>query len=113
LTDLVKGKAASSDALLKKGDFDLPGFVEKIIRYQPGMVAFNGREAAKKVVSYLVRQDSGALGPIDLRIEKTSLYVLPSSSSSAADPKSFLPKHSKVDWWRALGSHVRKMQLPA
>jgi len=47
LTDIVKGRASSSDALLQRLDFDVPGFLAKIQKYKPFVVAFNGKEAAK------------------------------------------------------------------
>ncbi|MFA9401021.1 MAG: mismatch-specific DNA-glycosylase, partial [Acidobacteriota bacterium] len=46
LTDLVAGRAASSDGLLRAGDFDLPGFVERMEQNRPLVVAFNGGNAA-------------------------------------------------------------------
>jgi len=54
LTDVVKGKAASSDALLPSSDYDVPGFIAKIKSFKPFMVAFNGKQAAtrKALIAY-------------------------------------------------------------
>ena len=43
LTDLVPGRAASSDSALRPSDFDVAGFLSKIQRCSPKVVAFNGR----------------------------------------------------------------------
>jgi hypothetical protein len=42
LTDLVPTRAASSDARLKPGDYEVPSFVTKIEAFAPIVVAFNG-----------------------------------------------------------------------
>jgi len=48
LTDLAKKIAASSDRGL--GDkYDIAGFIEKMERYTPAVIAFHGKEAAKVV----------------------------------------------------------------
>jgi TDG/mug DNA glycosylase family protein len=105
LTDLVKTTAASSDSLLRPGDFDVPLFVAKIEAHRPVAVAFNGREAAKRVARFL-REPEPGLGPASWRVGESRVYVLPSSSGSSADPRHFAPKSSKADWWRELGRSV-------
>src|SRR5512134_3836170 len=49
LTDLVK-KRAAADTDLTDDDFDLDGFKERIAAHQPAMVAFNGKEAARRAL---------------------------------------------------------------
>lgn len=83
LTDIVPGRAASSDALLKPGDYDVPGFIEKIERYVPSVVAFNGEMAAAKVARHL-GQSKPAEGPGTWMIGEALVYRLPSSSSANA-----------------------------
>lgn len=48
LTDVVKGRASSSDALLRASDYDVPGFTAKIESHKPFVVAFNGKQAARE-----------------------------------------------------------------
>lgn len=106
LTDLVKGRASSSDSLLKKSDFDIPGFTKKIETFKPFVVAFNGKEAAKKVFHALGRGEP-QLGLADWTIGESRVYVLPSSSGSSADPAHYAPKSSKAECWREFGDWLR------
>lgn len=46
LTDLAKGKAGM-DANLSRSDFGREAFASKMHKYQPRIVCFNGKEAAK------------------------------------------------------------------
>jgi len=81
LTDLAKHHFGL-DKDLKKEHFDIENFESKILQFQPKIVCFNGKEAAKvyfglkttKLVSYGVQNKS---------IGKTSLYVAPSTSLQA------------------------------
>jgi TDG/mug DNA glycosylase family protein len=111
LTDLVKGRAASSDALLRGGDYDVPGFVAKIEEHKPFVVAFNGLEAARKVASFL-GHPAPSLGLAPWKIDESFVYVLPSSSGSSADPRNFAPKSSKQAWWQEFGRWLRKQRPP-
>jgi hypothetical protein len=83
LTDLVAGRAASSDGLLRAGDFDLPGFVERMEQNRPLVVAFNGGNAASRVARYLGHADPPE-GPIEWTVAGSPAYRLPSSSSANA-----------------------------
>lgn len=78
LTDLAKN-AAGIDNALSKRDFDRNGLREKILRYQPRVLAFVGTTAAKlflerKSVSYGWQKDY---------VGTTRLFVLPSTSGAA------------------------------
>jgi TDG/mug DNA glycosylase family protein len=103
LTDLVAGRAASSDSLLRPGDFDVPGFIERMEKYQPSVVAFNGREAAKRVARYL-KQPEPPEGPIKWPIAESLAYRLPSSSSANA-AGGYALKRQK---WAAFGEWLRR-----
>jgi TDG/mug DNA glycosylase family protein len=83
LTDLVAGRAASSDGLLRAGDFDLPGFVERMEQNRPLVVAFNGGNAATRVARYLGHADPTE-GPTGWMVAGSPAYRLPSSSSANA-----------------------------
>ena len=81
LTDLAK-HTHGMDKDLKSEDYDTVSFEEKILKNQPQIVCFNGKEAAKvflklkdtKQVSYGIQEKT---------IGKTKLYVAPSTSFSA------------------------------
>ncbi|HLP37050.1 mismatch-specific DNA-glycosylase [Lacibacter sp.] len=81
LTDIAKF-AQGVDAKLKSSDFDVMGFKEKIIKYQPKYVCFNGKEAAR--VFYSLKQTKNIKYGIQTDIiKKTKLFVAPSTSGSA------------------------------
>lgn len=77
LTDLVKERFGS-DGRLSSRDFDIGGFEAKINRYEPKTVAFNGKKAAG---AYLGRRVE--YGEQPERIERTAIFVLPSTSGAA------------------------------
>lgn len=56
LTDLVK-RRSGLDGDLERGDFDVPGFTEKIILNTPQVVCFNGKMAGKVFLG--IRKTSG------------------------------------------------------
>ena len=80
-TDLAKF-THGMDKSLKKEDHDPKGFEEKILKFQPEVVCFNGKEAAMiylktkttKEISYGLQQAV---------INKTKLFVAPSTSPTA------------------------------
>lgn len=102
LTDVVKGRASSSDSLLRSSDYDVPGFIEKMETFEPFTIAFNGKQAARKVFGFLKKVEP-QLGLADWTLGASRVYVLPSSSGSSADPKHYAPKSSKAEWWREFG----------
>lgn len=104
LTDLVPLRAASSDALLGPGDFDIPGFIERITERGPRVVAFNGEKAATKVARHL-GQPKPDEGPIDWRVGTSMAYRLPSSSAANATG-GYAAKRAK---WVAFGNWVAAM----
>ena len=106
LTDIAKGVAASADSRLAPGDFDVGGFLEKIERYGPVWVAFNGLEAPRVVARYLGERKP-RLGYTGFRASGARGFVLPSSSGTNANPRNFHPKASKADWWSDFGDEVR------
>lgn len=103
LTDLVPSKAASSDRLLTSRDFDIPNFIEKVERYRPKIIAFNGEMAAAKIAKHLGHTPP-AEGPIDWTLKHALLYRLPSSSSANATG-GYALKRSK---WDEFGCWVRE-----
>jgi len=96
LTDLAK-YAHGSDANLKPGDYDVPGFMKKIERCNPSFVAFNGKTAAEQV---LKRRVGYGLQPD--RISRSRVWVLP---STVAWPQNWDQRH-----WQALADAVLELR---
>lgn len=96
LTDLAKD-AQGMDKLLLKSDFANDKFKEKILMYQPAILAFTSKEAGKvylgkKTVYGLQSETIGA----------TRLWVLPSPSSAARSSWD-------ITVWQALADAVNKL----
>lgn len=93
LTDLCKHHAGT-DAQIPPDAFDAALFVEKIRHYQPSMVAFTSKNAARIVL--------GKQPDYGLQIEtigQTRLFVLPSPSGLAT-------RFFDIAVWRALASEI-------
>lgn len=108
LTDLVKHVAASSDSLLRGSDYDVPGFLATIDAFGPAVVAFNGKEAARRVFTAAGARRPG-YGLSEVRLGPARTFVLPSSSGAGADRRPLAPKASKDEWWCELGDLVRSL----
>lgn len=108
LTDLVKGRAASSDQLLRRADFDVPGFLARIERCAPLALGFNGKKAVHRVFDHLGLPEP-AFGPSTHRVGSSAVFVLPSSSGAGNDPRRFAP-HTKTEWWQQFGSWVETIE---
>jgi TDG/mug DNA glycosylase family protein len=83
LTDIVPNKAASSDALLRRGDYDVVGLVQKVEQFEPKIIAFNGEKAATRVARHL-KYLPPSEGPAHWTLGHALVYRLPSSSSANA-----------------------------
>jgi double-stranded uracil-DNA glycosylase len=81
LTDLVKHHFGM-DKDLKQEYFDTKSFEDKILKYQPQWVCFNGKEAARMYFN-LKKTNLVSYGLQNNCIGKTKLYVAPSTSSQA------------------------------
>lgn len=81
LTDLAK-HAHGVDAKVKKNDYDIIGFEEKLLLYKPDYVCFNGKKAAMLFLK-LKRTKYVKYGLQDKTIDKTKLYVATSTSANA------------------------------
>lgn len=80
LTDLVK-LTSGNDNVLVDDDFDIRGFKQKILKYQPKIVCFNGKKAAATYLDTKTKNISYGLMPNT--IGSTKLYCAPSTSGSA------------------------------
>jgi TDG/mug DNA glycosylase family protein len=79
LTDLVKYKSGS-DRTLSKNDYDVEAFRKKIEKYQPKVLGFNGKKAAK----VFLNMKNIKYGRQEQTIGNTLIYVLPSTSGLAS-----------------------------
>jgi len=95
LTDLVKGKHGT-DNKLKHSDFNIEELREKIIKFEPKVLAFNGKKASEvyfgKKVDYGMQKE---------KIGNTIIFVLPSTSGSA---RGFWNEK----YWRELAEFLKK-----
>jgi double-stranded uracil-DNA glycosylase len=90
LTDMVK-TASGSDAQLPRDADDVVGFIARIRRIQPGMVAFNGKRAA--AAFYGLPNAGLAYGPGMARADFPPVWILPSTSGAASGAWSPEPWH--------------------
>jgi double-stranded uracil-DNA glycosylase len=81
LTDLAKHHFGM-DKDLKSEYFDTKSFEDKIVNYQPKLVCFNGKEAAK--IYFNLKKTSEVMYGLQAKtIGSTKLYVAPSTSLQA------------------------------
>lgn len=81
LTDLAK-LAHGNDSRIKRNDFDIIGFEQKILNYQPKIVCFNGKKAASVYLG-LSTTTQVIYGLQQRTIGRSKLYVTPSTSGAA------------------------------
>ena len=98
LTDLVK-YAKGSDADLLSTDYDTRSFHDKIMEYQPLVVAFTSKTGGK---AYLQR--SVDYGHQPETIGKTKVYVLPSTSGRAS-------RYWNIKPWDELSKFLRACSI--
>jgi len=87
-TDVVK-RHSGMDRDLPAGAFDAARVRASIETHQPGILAFNGKAAAK---AFLGRTGIG-YGRQDVAIGRTAVWVLPSTSGAASGAWSIEPWH--------------------
>ena len=78
LTDIVKGQAGS-DGEIDFARHDAAALREKLLRFEPGILCFNGKRAAKT----FLRSRIIAYGLQDQAIGRTRIFVAPSTSGAA------------------------------
>lgn len=98
LADLARPRVVS-ETPNPNGDVDVKSFRRKIVENRPAIVAFNGKEAAKRCLAV----ESVAYGRHPSTFEDAVVYVLPSTSSLAEDHWDQAP-------WDALAVDVRKIR---
>ena len=77
LTELVKTRPGS-DADLTDADYDIAGYKRRITESAPAIVAFNGKEAAKRVLGRPVEY-----GRQPEKLGEAAVWVLPSTADKA------------------------------
>lgn len=94
LTDLVKTKAGM-DQTLDLTDFTIAAFQERILKYAPQNLCFNGKRAAE---TYLNRPVNYGWQPES--IGQTKIFVAPSTSGAAS-------KFWDIKFWSELANSIR------
>jgi TDG/mug DNA glycosylase family protein len=94
LTDLAKCHSGN-DSELPRGAFDVPALIAKIERFQPRLLAFTSKHAARAALGH-----AAVYGLQDETIDNTRLFVLPSPSGQARG-------HWAAGPWLALGQLYR------
>jgi double-stranded uracil-DNA glycosylase len=95
LTDLIKGKSGM-DNRHNKGDFDTHSFINKMLQFQPGVLCFNGKKAAKEYFGRDVEY-----GLQDKKIGTTRIFIAPSTSGAANG-------YWNINIWRDLALMYKK-----
>ena len=78
LTDMVKDKSGM-DNILSSSDFKNNGLIEKIEKYSPRLLCFNGKKAAKEFYG-LTNVEYGLQKK---RVNETRIFIAPSTSGAA------------------------------
>nr|WP_228845298.1 mismatch-specific DNA-glycosylase [Phototrophicus methaneseepsis] len=98
LTDVAK-HAQGVDAMLTPSDFDAIALHEKLLLYQPAMVAFTSKKAASV---YFAKATGGLQYGIQPEIlGETRFWVLPSPSGAAV-------RYWDIQQWHALSAWVKE-----
>jgi len=97
LTDIAKN-VSGADKILRSDDFDAELLRRKIDRYRPRVVAFTSKRAAKAFFEV----NSVQYGKQPVRVGKTTLFVLPSTSGAA---RGFWDESP----WHQLAIHVAEL----
>jgi TDG/mug DNA glycosylase family protein len=91
LTDVAK-LHSGNDNQLPRDAFDVPGLIAKIAHWQPRLLAFTSKAAARAVLG-----QACGYGLCSQRIGTTQLFVLPSPSGQARG-------HWDIEPWRELAA---------
>ncbi|MBP1474593.1 mismatch-specific DNA-glycosylase [Frateuria sp. MAH-13] len=97
LTDLAKCHSGN-DADLPRGAFDVPGLRAKIDRFEPVLLAFTSKAAARAALGRPI----DAYGHQPERFGQARVYVLPSPSGQAR-------RHWNIEPWRQLAQQLHQI----
>jgi double-stranded uracil-DNA glycosylase len=101
LTDICK-TAYGMDKQIAMSDYDIKGFIGKVLKYKPKIICFNGKESARvfyrkkstNEVSYGIQKDY---------IGGSIVFVAPSTSSAANSSWD-------VNYWKEVKALIEKMK---
>jgi TDG/mug DNA glycosylase family protein len=96
LTDLVRKKSGNDNGL-KPSDFEVQRFRNDIEKYQPKVICFNGKKAAK--VALDVKEVDYGFYSTD-KYGKTKVFVAPSTSGSAS-------RFWDETFWKELADYIQ------
>lgn len=94
LTDLVH-KQSGNDKQINKSNYEVDLFIQKMVKYQPGFVAFTSKTAASFALGFGGKTRHIDYGLYDKEIGRSKIFVLPSTSGSAG-------RYWNPDYWHAL-----------
>lgn len=102
LTDLVKNTVSSNDSLLGKSDYKsgIETLTNKIRKYQPFCVCFNGKTAFHEYSGL-----SNTYGFQELTVGTSSVFVVPSTSGRVSSIDLF-DGYSRSDWFISLYDYL-------
>ncbi len=83
LSDLAK-KYAGGDKYLAAKDFDVRGFKNKMDKYKPEVICFNGKRAAREFLE-MGKRDHLPYGRLDQNYNGIKLFIAPSTAFKADD----------------------------
>jgi len=101
LTDLNK-KEKGSDTDLTEGGYKIKSFKEKMLKYSPKLIVFNGKGAAKK----FFRTSSISYGMQNEKLGKSAIFIAPSTSSSSGKDW----KEYGLNCWNKIGEKYNEMK---
>ena len=96
LTDICKVDFGN-DIDIDYQSYDIDGFIDKIIEYQPLYVCFNGKNAAKRCLDVVNLK----YGIQDMTFNDTKIMVLPSTSASAK-------RYWDIEYWQLLSNILKE-----
>ena len=104
LTDIVKDSYTSNDKNLTKNDYSIPikAFNEKIKKYKPRFVCFNGMNAYQ----IFFGRNSSIFGLLLNRIYYSQVYIVPSTSGRVRSDKLYKGK-TRLEWFMELGQLLK------
>lgn len=97
LTDVAK-KHSGVDSSIPTSAYAPVVVHDKISLYKPKLLAFNGKEAARRFYGWK-RTQYVEYGPQELWVGETQVWILPSTSGSANG-------YWDIEWWRKLAAQV-------
>ncbi|WP_117880493.1 mismatch-specific DNA-glycosylase [Aureibaculum luteum] len=98
LTDLVHNQHGN-DNEINESNYNVKGFIDKINKFKPKYIGFNGKKAASYVLGLEGKTGKVQYGLQTQKIKETKLFVLPSTSGSAR-------KYWDEAYWKELATYI-------